>query len=279
MTTLDEATGAAMAGAVRPRRFGALYVAEHQLRAMRSYGWTIVIGGLGQPLLYLLGLGLGLATFLDVPVGFGPDGPVPYVTFVAPALLATAAISVTTEEFTYTVMAGFKWRRIFWGMNASPIAPAQVVGGLVLAVGARMVFVSTAYALLIWAFGAVGNAWAVAVLPLLGLLGGFAFGLPLLAYSASLRDDAGQFAAVQRFVFTPMFLFSGTFYPLSTLPVWLHWIGWVSPLWHASELGRAVSYGAPMSGTTVAVHLAVLLGLTVGGWFVARRVFVGRMHG
>ena len=279
MTALDEATGAALAGAVRPRRFGALYVAEHQLRAMRSYGWTIVIGGLGQPLLYLLGLGLGLATFLDVPVGFGPDGPVPYVTFVAPALLATAAISVTTEEFTYTVMAGFKWRRIFWGMNASPIAPAQVVGGLVLAVGARMLFVSTAYALLIWAFGAVGNVWAVAVLPLLGLLGGFAFGLPLLAYSASLRDDAGQFAAVQRFVFTPMFLFSGTFYPLDTLPVWLHWIGWVSPLWHASELGRAVSYGAPMSGTTVAVHLAVLIGLVVGGWVVARRVFVGRMRG
>lgn len=279
MTALDEATGAALAGAVRPRRFGAFYVAEHQLRAMRSYGWTIVIGGLGQPLLYLLGLGLGLATFLDVPVGYGPDGPVPYVTFVAPALLATAAISVTTEEFTYTVMAGFKWRRIFWGMNASPIAPAQVVGGLVLAVGTRMLFVSTAYALLIWAFGAVGNAWAVAVLPLLGLLGGFAFGLPLLAYSASLRDDAGQFAAVQRFVFTPMFLFSGTFYPLDTLPVWLHWIGWVSPLWHASELGRAVSYGAPMSGATVTVHLAVLVGLAAGGWVVARRVFVGRMRG
>lgn len=279
MTALDEATGAALAGAVRPRRFGALYVAEHQLRAMRSYGWTIVIGGLGQPLLYLLGLGLGLATFLDVPVGFGPDGPVPYVTFVAPALLATAAISVTTEEFTYTVMAGFKWRRIFWGMNASPIAPAQVVGGLVLAVGARMLFVSTAYAALIWAFGAVGNVWAVALLPLLGLLGGFAFGLPLLAYSASLRDDAGQFAAVQRFVFTPMFLFSGTFYPLDTLPVWLHWIGWISPLWHASELGRAVSYGAPMSGTTAAVHLSVLIGLVAGGWVVARRVFVGRMRG
>lgn len=279
MTTIEEATGAALAGAVRPRRFGSLYVAEHQLRAMRSYGWTIVIGGLGQPLLYLLGLGLGLATFLDVPVGFGPDGPVPYVTFVAPALLATAAISVTTEEFTYTVMAGFKWRRIFWGMNASPIAPAQVVGGLVLAVGARMLFVSAAYAGLIWAFGAVVNVWAVAVLPLLGLLGGFAFGLPLLAYSASLRDDAGQFAAVQRFVFTPMFLFSGTFYPLDTLPVWLHWIGWVSPLWHASELGRVASYGAPMAGTTVAVHLAVLVGLAAGGWVVARRVFVGRMRG
>ena len=246
---------------------------------MRSYGWTIVIGGLGQPLLYLLGLGLGLATFLDVPVGFGPDGPVPYVTFVAPALLATAAISVTTEEFTYTVMAGFKWRRVFWGMNASPLAPSQVVGGLVLAVAARMAFVSVAYAGLILAFGAVENAWSVTVLPLIGVLGGFAFGLPLLAFAASLKDDAGQFAAVQRFVFTPMFLFSGTFYPLSTLPTWLHWIGWVSPLWHASELGRAASYGAPIGVPMIAVHLTILTVLAVAGWLLARRVFVGRMRG
>ncbi|MDO8106950.1 ABC transporter permease [Isoptericola sp. b441] len=278
-TTRDDATLAALAGAVRPRRFGALYVAEHQLRAMRAYGWTIVIGGLGQPLLYLLGLGLGLASFLDAPVGFGPDGPVPYVTFVAPALLVTATISVTTEEFTYTVMSGFKWRRVFWGMNASPLAPGQVATGLVLAVAVRMAFVAVAYTALIAAFGAVGHLWSVAVLPLLGLLGGMAFGLPLLAYSAGLRDDAGQFAAVQRFVFTPMFLFSGTFYPLATLPTWLHWIGWVSPLWHASELGRAVSYAQPMSGATVAVHLGVLVALAAGGWVLARRVFVGRMHG
>ncbi|NTW40532.1 MAG: ABC transporter permease [Cellulomonadaceae bacterium] len=278
-TTLDDPAAVAIAAAVRPRRFGALYVAEHQLRAMRSYGWTIVISGIGSPLLYLLGLGLGLATFLQTPVGYGPDGPVPYVVFVAPALLATAAITVTTEEFTYTVMAGFKWRRIFWGMNASPVSPEQVASGLVLAVIARMVFVSVAYALLIAAFGAVGTLWAIAALPLIGLLGGLAFGLPLLAFSASLKDDAGQFAAIQRFVFTPMFLFSGTFYPLDTLPTWLHWIGWISPLWHASELGRVVSYGQQTAGWLVAVHVLVLAALAAGGWVVAKRTFVARMRG
>ena len=269
----------AIAVAARPRRFGAFYVAEHQLRAMRSYGWTILVSGIGNPLLYLLGLGLGLATFLEVPVGFGPDGPVPYVVFVAPALLATAAISVSTEEFTYTIMAGFKWRRVFWGMNASPVTPEQVVEGLVLAVAARMGFVSVAYTVAIAAFGALGSPVAVLTLPLVGMLAGMAFGLPLLAFAASLRDDNGQFAAVQRFVFTPMFLFSGTFYPLSTLPGWLHWIGWVSPLWHASELGRWLSYGAPLTGTMIAVHTGVLVGLVIGGWLLARRVFVGRMRG
>jgi lipooligosaccharide transport system permease protein len=272
-------TEAALAGAVRPRRFGALYVAEHQLRAMRSYGWTIVLSGIGSPLLYLLGLGLGLAAFLDVPVAFGPDGPVRSVVFVAPALLATAAISVSTEEFTYTVMAGFKWRRVFWGMNASPLSPEQVAGGLVLAVMVRMTFVCVAYGVLVALFGALGDPAAVVVLPLIGLLAGLAFGMPLLAFAASLKDDAGQFAAVQRFVFTPMFLFSGTFYPLDTLPGWLHWIGWVSPLWHASELGRVASYGHPTPSRLVAVHVLVLVVLAVGGWLLARRAFARRLRG
>lgn len=270
---------AAHAGAVRPRRFGWWYIAEHQLRQMRSYGWTVVMTGIGSPLIYLLGIGLGLAAFLDVPVASGPDGPVDYLWFVAPALLATAAVSVTTEEFTYTVMGGFRWRRIFWAMNASPASPQQICTGLVLAVTLRMAFVSTAYYALMVAFDAVGHVAAGALLVPVGMLAGLAFGLPLLAFSASLKEDTGQFAMVQRFVFTPLFLFSGTFYPLSTLPGWLQWIGWVSPIWHASEVGRILSYGPGPGAWPIAAHLAVLAVMAVAGWVVARRVFVGRLRG
>lgn len=262
----------------RAHRRGALYVAEHQFRAMLNYKWTIVMVGFGSPLAYLLGIGLGLATLLDADVGQGPGGPVPYVVFVAPALLASAAVSVATEEFTYTVMSGFKWRRVFWGINATPVEPGQIASGLVLAVAARMLFGGVLYYLLILVFDAVGDPGTGWLLPFVGVLGGLAFGLPLLAYSASLKDDAGQFAAVQRFVFTPLFLFSGTFYPLETLPTALHWIGWISPLWHASELGRVVSYGAAKPGWLVAVHLAVLLAFVLGGWLLARRTFTRRLR-
>jgi lipooligosaccharide transport system permease protein len=164
-------------------------------------------------------------------------------------------------------------------MNATPISPSQVAGGLVIAVAVRMLFTAVAYALIALAFGAVRGLTAVLLLPVVGLLGGLAFGLPLLAYSASLTEDTGQFSVVQRFVFTPMFLFSGTFYPLDTLPVWLHWIGWVSPVWHATELGRVVAFGAPVSPLMIAVHLVVLLGLAVGGWLLARRLFERRLRG
>lgn len=270
---------AAVVAARRPRRWGALYVAEYRLRSMRAYGWTIVVMGVGAPLLYLLGLGSGLQTFVG-DLGTGADGrPVDYLVFVAPALLVTAAVSVATDEFTYSVMEGFKWRRTFWAMNATPVQPRQVPAGLVLAVVARMLFTTAAYALIALAFGAIGDVSRLALLPLVGLLGGLAFGLPLLAYSATLTEDTGQFSVVQRFVFTPMFLFSGTFYPLETLPAWLHWIGWLSPVWHATELGRVVSYGAPVSALMIGGHLVVLVGLAAGGWFAARRLFERRLRG
>ncbi|MEN0129293.1 MAG: ABC transporter permease [Brevundimonas sp.] len=278
MTTTEPMTQAALQGAERPRRFGALYIAEHQVRAMRAYGWTIVISSVGNPLVYLLGIGLGLAAFIDQPVANGADGPVDYVLFVAPALLASAAVGVATEEFTYVVMAGFKWRRIFWGMNASPVSPEQICTGLILSVAARILFTTVVYYVLMLAFGAVGNPWAGAAMPLVGLLAGLAFGLPLLAYSATLTEDGGQFAVVQRFIFTPLFLFSGTFYPLDSVPVGLQWIGWISPLWHASELGRDLSYGTS-GGWPWWSHLLVLLAMAGVGGVLARRTFVRRLRG
>ena len=271
LTSQDEITTPA-------RRFGAWYVAEHQLRSMRSYGWTIVMTGFGSPLVYLLGIGLGLATFLDQPIADGADGPVSYLVFVAPALLATSGITVSTDEFTFTVMAGFKWRRIFWGMNASPVEPGQIASGLILAVFFRMIFTTTAFYVLMVAFGAVGDPWGAAWMPLVGALGGMAFGLPLMAFSASLTEDKGQFALVNRFVFTPMFLFSGTFFPLTTLPVWLQWIGWVSPLWHASEIGRSMSYGLPPGSWPVGWHYAVLVAYVLVGWVLAHRIFRRRLR-
>jgi lipooligosaccharide transport system permease protein len=81
----------------KPRRFGSFYVAEHRLYAMRAYLQTLVVTGFGNPLLYLFGLGVGLARLVNVPVGGAT-----YLEFVAPALLASAAVTVAGEEFSGT---------------------------------------------------------------------------------------------------------------------------------------------------------------------------------
>ncbi|MER7796715.1 ABC transporter permease [Microbacterium sp. NPDC096154] len=274
--SLDELRAEALQWGRRPRRFGSWYVTEHMVRAMRAYGWTIVVGAIGQPIMYLLGLALGLAALIQAPiVHHGVE--VPYLVFVAPALLMTATIAVASEELTYPVMAGFKWRRYFYGFNASPLSSPQIAHGVIAGATARMALAAGAYYLFVWLFGAVpmpATGWlSIAV----GALAGLAFGIPLMAYAGSIEDDKGQFALVQRFLFMPMFLFSGTFYPLETLPVWLQWIGWISPLWHGAELGRAATYGADVSAAMLAVHIGYLLVLGAIGYVCGRRVFVRRL--
>ncbi|WP_066298766.1 ABC transporter permease [Arthrobacter luteolus] len=265
----------------RARRFGAFYYAEHWLRRMRGYGWTVLVTAIGTPLVYLFGMGVGLASLVDTGTNAafdaGDGSSVSYLLFVGPALLATAAIMVSSEENTYTVMSGFKWRRTYYGPNASPLSSAQLVDGHVLGLGTRLLITCGAYFGFLLLFGAVGNPAVAWLMVLTAILGGLAFGLPLMAYSASITEDRGQFAMVQRFIVMPLFLFSGTFFPLDTLPLVIRWIGWISPLWHASELGRMVSYGLAEPVFLTVVHVAYLLLLAVGGWLLTRRNFTRRL--
>lgn len=274
--SLDELRAEAMQWGRRPRALGTWYVTEHMVRAMRAYGWTIIVGALGQPILYLLGLAVGLAALIDAPIT--ENGvEVSYLVFVAPALLMTAALSVASEEFSYPVMAGFKWRRYFFGFSASALSPGQIAGGVIAGASARIILVVVAYYAFLWIFGAVPDpATGWLTIPV-GLLAGLAFGIPYMAYAASITEDKGQIALVQRFIFMPMFLFSGTFYPLATLPLWLQWIGWVSPLWHATELGRMVTYGKPAEPMMIVVHIGYLLVLSIGGYLAGRRLFRRRL--
>lgn len=274
--TLDELRAEALEWGRKPRRYGSWYVTEHMVRAMRAYGWTIIVGALGQPIMYLLGLAVGLAALIQVPVRSHGD-EVGYLVFVAPALLITAAIAVASEEMTYPVMAGFKWRRYFYGFNASSLSSPQIANGVIAGASARMFVAVAAYYLFIWIFGAVPHPETGWLSIVAGVAAGLAFGVPLMAYAGSIEDDKGQFALVQRFLFMPMFLFSGTFYPLETLPVWLQWIGWVSPVWHGAELGRVATYGADIPAAMIAVHIVYLVVLTVAGYLWGRRVFIERL--
>ncbi len=274
--SLDELRAEALEWGRKPRAFGAWYVTEHMVRAMRAYGWTIIVGALGQPIIYLLGLAVGLAALIDAPVAEG-GVEVPYLVFVAPALLMTSTIAVASEEFTYPVMAGFKYRRYFFGFSASALSPSQIATGVVFGATARMIIVAVAYTAFLYIFGAIPDQATGWLSIFIAILAGLAFGIPLMAYAASVEDDKGQFALVQRFIFMPMFLFSGTFYPLSTLPLWLQWIGWISPLWHATEIGRWLTYGRPIEPAMLVVHFGYLAILMVVGYVVGRRIFRRRL--
>lgn len=261
--------------AARARRWGAFYYAEQVLRVMKGYGWTIVMYGVGQPVAYLFAMGVGLATLVDTNSA-AAFGGVSYLAFIAPALLISAAVMTAANEFTFPVMDGFKWRRVYYGPHASPLTPEQIAAGQIIAVTARFLLQSAIYFGVVALSGASPGGWGWVSI-LVATLAGLSFGLPLMAYAATVKEDKGQFAMVMRFIVMPLFLFSGTFFPLDTLPLAVRWIGWISPIWHGTQLGRVFSYGYQESALLTAVHVVFLVALAVVGWVLTRRQFAKRM--
>ena len=277
MSDREAALAAAVAQAARTRRYGSWYVAEHRFRVMRSYAQTVLFTAIGSPLVYLYAMGVGLASLVDGNLGANAVNGVSYLAFLAPALLASSAIAVASEEFTYPIMLGFKWNPTFFGMNASSIQPGQIINGIVISVAARMLLTCAIFYVFMLVFGAVpGPLGFVAVA--VALLTGLAFGALVMAYTATLKDDTGQLAMLQRFVILPMTLFSGTFFPLDVLPPYLQWIGWISPLWHGTELSRVFAYGMPEPIWLSLVHVLYLVVLLAIGWIWARRLTMRRLN-
>lgn len=253
---------------------GALLVMEYRLRNMWKWRSAILAFGLGNPVLYLASVGLGVGALVDANSG-GVDG-VPYLVFLAPALLATAAIQGGMDEVTFPTLAGFIWNRLFFAMRATSLSGAQIADGVLLAAALRIVFTTVIYWIVLWLFGAV--AWSTA-LPLVAVstFAGACWAALMLAVAANVTDDGGFLSLTARVVIMPMFLFSGTFYPLSSLPFAVQWIGWISPLWHATQLGRWLAYGMPLPWWQIAISVAYLLAMAIAGLVLARRRYERRL--
>lgn len=244
---------------------------------MRAYAQSVLFIAIGNPLVYLFSLGVGLAALIQAPIPLGDGTSVSYLTFVAPALVGAAALTIAVEESTYPYLMGFKWNPIFYGMNAAPISGRQIVDGMTIGIAVRTVVTCGIYFVFTVLFGAVPNAWGF-VLIFTTTFTGLAIGLVISSYTATIEEDRGQMALIGRFVVMPLFLFSGTFFPITALPIWLQWIGWISPLWHGTQLARGLAFGLPEPAWLVVVHVVVLVGLFVFGLLRTRAVVTRRLN-
>jgi len=260
----------------RARLLAPWYVAEYRLRNMSKWFAAIIAFGLGNPVLYLLSVGIGIGALVDATTGSANPLGVPYLTFLAPALLATAAIQSAMDETTFPTMQGFLWDKSFFSMISTQLMARDIVGGIMIASSVRCIFNTLIYAGVLVAFGAVPIA-SVPVLVLAAIFAGISFAAVMLAATSFVKQDDGFFAIVGRFILTPMFMFSGTFYPLESLPIYLQWIGWISPVWHATDLGRHLSYGLEVEPWLLAVHVMFLASLLVIAMVVATRKFHSRL--
>jgi lipooligosaccharide transport system permease protein len=224
------------------------------------------------PVLYLTAMGVGLGSLVDHHA-HAVDG-VTYVEFLAPGLLAATAMQIGANEAMYPVMGAIKWIRTYFAMLASPLGCDDVLFGHLGWIAVRLAMVSGIYLAVMAAFGTVLSPWAVLALPA-AVATGMAFAAPIAAFSATQDKDAG-FTTLYRFGLIPLFLFSGTFFPVSQLPGWLQSVAYATPLYHGVALCRALVLGQAALWSSLG-NAAYLVVLTVVGVLLARRTFRRRL--
>ena len=186
-----------------------------------------------------------------------PDlGGLSYVEFVAPALVAATAMQTAASATTFPVKIGLKWYRTYHAVVATPVRVAELVVGVLAWAGVRIVVAASVFAVVAAVGGAFGSPLAV-LAPLAALLCGLAFAAGLAAISAGTDNDQ-WLVAIFRFALLPLFLFSGTFFPVEQLPDWIEPVAWATPLWHGVELTRDLATG-DVPAVPTAVHVAYLV--------------------
>jgi lipooligosaccharide transport system permease protein len=161
-------------------------------------------------------------------------------------------------------------------MYATPIQPRDVAFGNIVWIAVRLTLIAVVFSIVIVAFGASRSPLLVFAIPV-AVLTGLAFATPIAAFSATQRTP-DRFAAIFRFGITPLFLFSGTFYPIESLPSFLQPVAWLSPLWHGVDACRMLMLDTVGRNPALfVVHIAVLVAVTVAGSLAAARTIEARL--
>jgi lipooligosaccharide transport system permease protein len=246
--------------ATRPHR-----MLERQWMVNRSGGWMILLSGFFEPLFYLLSIRIGFGALVgDVQDG---DRLIPYAEFVAPALMAASAMNGALYESTMNVFFRLKYDKVYDAALATPLTSGDVALGEMGYATIRGALYSAAFLVTMWALGMITSAWALGMLPV-AILISFAFSSVGMAATTYMRSWA-DFEYVPS-IMLPMFLFSATFYPLSSYGDW-QWVVQISPLYHGVAMMRSLNLGE--WSLAFGGHLAVLVAISLVGVSVtAKRI-------
>jgi lipooligosaccharide transport system permease protein len=239
-------------------------------RIWRSSVWSSVLG----PVFYLGALGYGLGSLVDKH-GTARLGGVPYVVFVAPAILASQAMTSGLSEASFPVFGSIKWNKVYFAAQATPLRPADIFRGHLLFITLRVAMNSAVFVVVMAAFGVIRSPWAALLLPA-AVLTGAAFATPMAAWAVTLERET-PFAGVFRLGVVPLMLFSGTFFPVTSLPGWLQPVAYATPLWHGVALCRALSLGRLDAGST-AIDLGYLVVLAGAGLWAGTVTYRRRLY-
>ena len=231
---------------------------ERNITSFR-HGWIALVTGFAEPVFYLFSLGVGIGALVHT-VTTDSGAVVSYPQFVAPALLAASAMNGAVFDSTFNVFFKLRYAKLYDAVLATPMGPRDIAVGEISWSLMRGAMYSAAFLVVAVLAGAVTSWWAVLALPAAVFIG-FAFaavGMFATTFMRSWVDFDFINLSVQ-----PMFLFSATFFPLSTYPEALQWVVRCTPLYHGVALERALMLGDV--GWGVLGHLGYLLGIGLLG--------------
>jgi lipooligosaccharide transport system permease protein len=241
-------------------------IMERAYIAFKSSTWMIVISGFVEPVLFLLSFGYGLKDLVgDITVAGQPIG---YVAFIAPALLATSAMNGAIYDSTMNVFFKLNHDRIYHGMLSTSLGPMDVALGEIGWALLRGLSYAVGFMALVTPLGLIPSAWGILAIPAAVLIAfGFAsFGMAVTSYMKSFQQ-----LEVVNIVLLPMFLFSGSFYPLDVFPEWLQTIIRLFPLAHAIDLVRGLTLGN-ISWALLGHAMYFVVMIVVGLFFTTKRL-------
>ncbi|OWA00605.1 hypothetical protein B9W62_33560 [Streptomyces sp. CS113] len=242
-------------------------------RYRRTWRGTVVLN-VANPLLFLTGIGAGLGTLVNHNNSAALGG-LSYLAFLTPGLLAASAIQTAYIDSAHPVHQSVQAKGHYWAASATPVSPVDIYYGHLLFNIFKVTLSATAFTAVAVVFGVV-DALRAPLVVLATLLVGAAFAAPSAAWAVTAKRQP-TVLAVLRFGVMPMFMFSGTFFPLAQLPGWLQPVVRATPLWHGVELCRTAALG---TGTVagIAVHVGYLAVLTVVGLLLGRRTYQRHLH-
>ncbi|HEX2140965.1 MAG TPA: ABC transporter permease [Candidatus Limnocylindria bacterium] len=249
-------------------------VLQRNLLVYRRTWHGSILGSFLTPLLYLTAMGIGLGTLVQAR-GTDAFAGYDYVHFLGPGILAATTMQSAVFESTFPVLAKIAWRRNYEAILATPLGIRHLVGGELLWVGFRVLTISSVFLVVLTLFGIPRSPLALLAIPS-AMLTGIAFSSVVIAFSSTQRTGEG-FAWMFRFIVNPLFLFSGTFFPLSQLPEPVQWAAALTPLYHGVALVRGTILAEPVFLGPWALHVAYLLGMLAMGSYLAHRLLKRRL--
>jgi lipooligosaccharide transport system permease protein len=251
---------------------GALAVLNYDLVGYKRTWRGSAMSSFVLPVLFVLGFGISVGSLVNTTRLGGES----YLSYLVPGMIASTALQVAFGESTWPVQTKFSWMRTYHAQFAAPLAIMDLVFGDMIFLILRVVTTSAVFLLVTSLFGAVHSWWALAALPACGLLG-VAIAAPVFAFAATVEGSTNYFAFLQRFIVIPMSLFAGVYYPVSSLPIGVQPLAWISPLWHGVEICRAATHADHGSAWALLGHIAYLLVWAVVGLWLALRQFRRRL--